>query len=332
MASTILNKTYAKGKRTYVNHKNKWSLWASKVKCIIAASVMTAKRSAAVEDRDNGSGQEEERLSKYYSRMEDLLGACWADQSIDLKSMDVVFCNGELEPRIVVNQTAEMVTMVKMVDSQDIENPVNHITYGHRPSSSKAWNENENGEMQAEMTVIASTEGRMPGATVFKDGGSKAGSTVRMVCDEEMETLPRSQICRAAGEVFEKRHHLTFNKPQIEDLHDGKQGKASSAFLRVYEHPMSTGRKVHISKKRSFRSGKPETTFGIYDTELLEKGMVSQPLLWTGLTWNPRWSYGDRKRHPWVDQREFWLEETDLPRKRKASSTGAYGWGSLWNR
>ena len=222
--------------------------------------------------------------------------------------------------------------MVKMVDSQDIENPVNHITYGHRPSSSKAWNENENGEMQAEMTVIASTEGRMPGATVFKDGGSKAGSTVRMVCDEEMETLPRSQICRAAGEVFEKRHHLTFNKPQIEDLHDGKQGKASSAFLRVYEHPMSTGRKVHISKKRSFRSGKPETTFGIYDTELLEKGMVSQPLLWTGLTWNPRWSYGDRKRHPWVDQREFWLEETDLPRKRKASSTGAYGWGSLWNR
>jgi hypothetical protein len=102
-----VNKPYAKGKRTYVNHKNKWSLWASKVKCIIAASVMTAKRSAAVEDRDNGSGQEEERLSKYYSRMEDLLGACWADQSIDLKSMDVVFCNGELEPRIVVNQTAE---------------------------------------------------------------------------------------------------------------------------------------------------------------------------------------------------------------------------------
>ena len=42
--------------------------------------------------------------------------------------------------------------------------------------------------------------------------------------------------------------------------------------VRVFEHPMSTGRKVHISKKRSFRSGKPETTFDIYDTELAGEG------------------------------------------------------------
>ena len=207
-----VNKTHSKGKRTYVKHRNKWSLWASKVKRI-AASVMTEKRNAAMEERDNGSGQEEERLSKYYSRMEDLLGPCWADQSIDLKSMDVVFCNGELEPRIVVRQAEGMVTLVKTVDSQDIENPVNHLTYGHRHCSSKAWNENEDGEMQDEAAATASAEGRMPGATVFKDGGSKAGSTVWMVSDEDMETLPRSQICRAAGEVFEKRHHLTFNKP-----------------------------------------------------------------------------------------------------------------------
>jgi hypothetical protein len=34
--------------------------------------------------------------------MEDLLGACWQDQSIDLKGMDVVYCNGEVEPRIVI--------------------------------------------------------------------------------------------------------------------------------------------------------------------------------------------------------------------------------------
>jgi hypothetical protein len=113
-----VNKTYTKGKRTYVKHKNKWSLWASKFKCI-AASVMTAKRNDVVENRDNGRGSEEERSLKYNSGMEDLLGARWADQSIDLKSMDVVFCNGELEPRIVVSQKEGMVTMVKMVDSQD---------------------------------------------------------------------------------------------------------------------------------------------------------------------------------------------------------------------
>ena len=86
-----VNKTYTNEKRTYVKHKNKWSLWASKVKCI-AASVMTAKRIEAVENRDNGSGSEEERSLKYNSGMEDLLGACWAEQSIDLKTMAITKC------------------------------------------------------------------------------------------------------------------------------------------------------------------------------------------------------------------------------------------------
>ena len=72
----------------------------------------------------------------------------------------------------------------------------------------------------------------MPGATVFKDGGSKAGSKVWMVCDEEMETVPRPQICRAADELFEKRHGLKFNKPQIGDLHDGKRGRLRVLFYR----------------------------------------------------------------------------------------------------
>ena len=33
-----------------------------------------------------------------------LPGACWQDQTIDLKGMDVVYCNGELGPRIVIKQ------------------------------------------------------------------------------------------------------------------------------------------------------------------------------------------------------------------------------------
>jgi hypothetical protein len=131
-----VNKAYKKGERTYVKHKNKWNLWASKVKRI-AVSLMSAKRSDAIEQRDHGSGTEEEREANYNLRMEDLLGAYWADQSIDLKSMDVVFCNGELEPRIVVSQKEGMVTMVKTVDSQDPENPVNCVSHGHRISESK---------------------------------------------------------------------------------------------------------------------------------------------------------------------------------------------------
>jgi hypothetical protein len=31
-------------------------------------------------------------------------GACWQDQTIDLKEMDVVYCNAELGPRIVIKQ------------------------------------------------------------------------------------------------------------------------------------------------------------------------------------------------------------------------------------
>jgi hypothetical protein len=77
--------------------------------------------------------------------MEDLMGACWKDQSIDLEAclegMNVVFCNGELEPRIVIKQEEGMVTMVKTTNSQDPENPVSHWTHGAAPDKGTPWNE-----------------------------------------------------------------------------------------------------------------------------------------------------------------------------------------------
>jgi hypothetical protein len=36
--------------------------------------------------------------------------------------MDVVYCNGEAEPRIVIKQVNEMVTMVKTADSNEVGN------------------------------------------------------------------------------------------------------------------------------------------------------------------------------------------------------------------
>jgi hypothetical protein len=204
--------------------------------------------------------------------MEDPLGACWSDQSIELKSMNVVFCNGELEPRIVIKQEGGMVTMVKTTNSQDPENPVNHCSLGHRPSTRIPWNVNESDDMSHEETAKAAAEGSTPGAALLKNGGSKAGSTVWMVFDEKLEILPRNQICRAAGELFEKRHFLNWNKPQIGNLHDGKRGTAPSAFLRVYEHPMSTGRRVYMSEERSFRSGEPKSMFDPYDSETAGEG------------------------------------------------------------
>ena len=51
-----------------------------------------------------------------------MLGACWQDQTIDLKGMDVVYRNGEAEPRIVIKQVNEMVTMVKTADSNEVGN------------------------------------------------------------------------------------------------------------------------------------------------------------------------------------------------------------------
>ena len=55
-----------------------------------------------------GTAKQQECDAIYAHRMEGLLGACWQDQSIDLKGMDVVYCNGELEPRIC-NQARERV-------------------------------------------------------------------------------------------------------------------------------------------------------------------------------------------------------------------------------
>ena len=82
--------------------------------------------------------------------MEDLLGACWLDQSIELKSTNVVFCNGELEPRIVIKPEGGMVTMVKTTNSQDPENPVNHWSLGHLSSTRIPWNVDESGDMSPE--------------------------------------------------------------------------------------------------------------------------------------------------------------------------------------
>ena len=50
----------------------------------------------------------------------------------------------------------------------------------------------------------------------------------------------------------------------VESLLDGKRGKAASAFLRVYEHPMSTGRRVYWSEKRA--------VFEPHDTEIAGEG------------------------------------------------------------
>ena len=104
-------------------------------------------------------------------------------------------------------------------------------------------------------------------------GGSKAGATVRMVSDDKLETLPRNQVCRAAGEIFAQRHHSKWNKLQIGSMHNGKQGEASSAVLRVYEHPMSTGRRIYISDGGgSFRSGEPKTVFEPHDSVFAGEG------------------------------------------------------------
>jgi hypothetical protein len=107
--------------------------------------------------------------------MEDLLGACWLDQSIDLTSMNVVFCNGELEPRIVIKQEGGLVTMVKTTNRQDPENPVNHWSLGHRLSTRIPWN--ESGDMSPEGIAKAAAEGSTPGAALLKNGGSKAGNS-----------------------------------------------------------------------------------------------------------------------------------------------------------
>ena len=127
--------------------------------------------------------------------------------------------------------------------------------------------------------------------------------------------------------MFEKRHHLTFNKPQIEDLHDGKQGKESSAFLRIYEHPMSTGRKVHTSKKRSFRSGKPETTFNVYDTEIAGEGNGELAVAMDGSDMESQMEIWRQKAASMSETSGILAGGDGSAKKKKGVINGAYGWG-----
>ena len=59
----------------------------------------------------------------------------------------------------------------------------------------------EGGLWDSAKKVKAVAEGRMPGVTLHENGGSQAGDTLRVVTDEETETMPRKQLSRAAGEM-----------------------------------------------------------------------------------------------------------------------------------
>jgi hypothetical protein len=45
----------------------------------------------------------------------------------------------------------------------------------------------------------------MPGATMHENRGSKAGEVLWAVADDELETLPRNQVCRAVEQAFSRK-------------------------------------------------------------------------------------------------------------------------------
>jgi hypothetical protein len=121
-------------------------------------------------------------------------------------------------------------------------------------------------------------------------------------------------------------------------MHDGKRGKASSAFLRVYEHPMSTGRRVYLSEERSFRSGEPKTVLEPHDSEIAGEGN-DQAAVEGSSDGNP---YNDIIQQTDMEsQMENWRQQAaeisdsegilaggdGSARKKKGVINGAYGWG-----
>ena len=98
--------------------------------------------------------------------MEDLLGACWQDQSVDLKGSDVVFCSGELEPRIFIKQVDGLVTMVKSIRSA--------IGAGAAPGKTTAWNIEASGDLSSEGEGGSSIRGKDAGSDNARERGSKA--------------------------------------------------------------------------------------------------------------------------------------------------------------
>jgi hypothetical protein len=173
--------------------------------------------------------------------------------------MGVVCCNGEVGPRTV--------TMVKIADSNAVDHEFSHYHNGVVPNTITPWNAEEGGAWDPTKRANAVAEGGLPGATVYENGGSKAGNTLRVVTDEETDTLPRKQVSRKAGELYavlttnDRGHAHRYSKrvrPSLSALSNGGRGVAASAFSKVFEHPMSLRRRGQHSEERRFRSGKQE--------------------------------------------------------------------------
>jgi hypothetical protein len=99
------------------------------------------------------------------SQVEDLLGACWQDQSIDLKGMDVVYCNGEVG--LELSSTSENGNKVP-------NDKVGHYGFGAIPNEITPWNVEQGGAWHAMNKAKAVAKGGLPGATMYENGGSKA--------------------------------------------------------------------------------------------------------------------------------------------------------------
>jgi hypothetical protein len=149
-----------------------------------------------------------------------------------------------------------MVTLVKTANSKEEDNAVSPWLYGAEQDKITPWNVDAGEAMHAEAKAGAVMKGDMPGATMLSNGGSKEGGILRVVTDEETETLPSKQVTRAAGEMYKTwvdSYQRNKVKPQLGSLSADGRGVAASAFFKVFEHPMNTGRVNHSDERLGSR-------------------------------------------------------------------------------
>ncbi len=90
---------------------------------------------------------------------------------------------------------------------------------------------------------------------------------------------------------------------------------------------MSTGRRARTSQKQSFRSGKPETTFDVHDTEIAGEGNGESLVAMDGTDMDSQIEIWRQKAAAMGGSAGILAGGDGSAKKKKGVINGAYGWG-----
>jgi hypothetical protein len=142
-----------------------------------------------------------------------------------------------------------------MVNTANSNDPNNEVSNWGGCWEGTPWNI-DSGDLSSEGRATAVSEGRMPGATMYENVEDRKRVKFCGFSLSQMMSLRFCQEIRCA-EQLERYTHAGITRNAKTFPRKAVKRKARGG-CKVYEHPMSPGRRVYQSEERSFRSGKPQ--------------------------------------------------------------------------